>query len=196
MDGEISDRLERVVVIGTSGSGKTTFARVLAQALGLRHVELDALYWGPDWTPQPTELFRQRVVEAAAGPRWVIDGNYSAVRELIWPRATAVVWLNYPLRVNLVRILARTFRRALLRERLWHGNRESLRRSLLSRGSILLWVLQTHGRRRREYPELLRKPEHAHLAVVELRSPGEAEAFLRRRFPGPRADRPEAAGRP
>src|SRR5690349_15844981 len=87
-----SRRIERVVVIGTSGCGKTVFAHRLAQALACPHVELDELYWGPKWTPKSGADFRRLVHAAVRGPRWVVDGNYSAVRELVWPRATTVIW--------------------------------------------------------------------------------------------------------
>ena len=85
--------LRRVVVVGTRPSGKTTFARRLAGVLGSQHVELDALYWGPEWTPRPD--FQGDVLAAVQYEHWVIDGNYTAVRDLIWRRCTAIVWLDY-----------------------------------------------------------------------------------------------------
>ena len=72
----------RVVVVGTSGAGKTTFADALAAALQLQHTELDQLHWGPGWTPAPTEQFVRATAQAAAGQRWVMDGNYSVVRDM------------------------------------------------------------------------------------------------------------------
>ena len=66
--------LDRVVVVGTSCSGKTTLARRLAGILGTPHVELDSLHWGPEWTPHAD--FPSRVLEAVEQPRWVIEGNY------------------------------------------------------------------------------------------------------------------------
>ena len=90
--------------------------------------------------------------EAAAAERWVMDGNYSAVRDLVWGRATAVVWLNYPFRVVLWRCLSRTIRRAITREELFSGNRESFRMSFLSRDSIILWAITSHRRVRRGVP--------------------------------------------
>jgi len=62
--------LTRVVVVGTSCSGKTTLARRLARILATDHVELDSLYWGPEWTPRPD--FIQNVLAIAQQPRWVI----------------------------------------------------------------------------------------------------------------------------
>ena len=171
-------RNRRIVVIGTSGSGKTTTARQLAQRLGRPHVELDALHWEPNWTEAPLDVFRARVIEALKDDAWVVDGNYSKVRDIVWSRADTVVWLDYSLPVILWRLVWRTLRRSLLREELWSGNRESLRMSLFSRESIVLWALQTYRRRRREYPVLLARPEYAHLTVLHLRSPRAARDWL------------------
>ncbi|HBY99094.1 MAG: hypothetical protein M5U01_42110 [Ardenticatenaceae bacterium] len=168
----------RIVVIGTTGSGKTTLARQLARRLGLPHVELDALNWGPNWSAAPVDVLRERTAQALSGDAWVIDGNYSRVRDIVWGRADTVVWLDYPLPVIMARLVRRTLRRITTREELWGGNRESWRVQLLSRDSLFLWALQTYRRRRREYPELLARPEYAHLQIVRLRSPREAEAWL------------------
>ena len=162
---------QRISVIGTSGSGKTTTAGQIAQRLGIPHVELDALHWEADWTPAPLDVFCKRVAQALSGDAWAVDGNYSKVRDIVWNRADTVVWLDYGLPVILWQLVRRTLRRTLTQEKLWSGNRESLGRTLFSRDSILLWALQTYRRRRREYPALLDQPAHAHLAVVHLRSP-------------------------
>ncbi|MEW8979717.1 MAG: AAA family ATPase [Symbiobacterium sp.] len=166
----------RIVVVGASGSGKTTLARRLAERLGCPHVEVDALHWGPNWTPIPLDEFRSRVDQATAGDRWTCDGNYSKVRDLTWGRADTLVWLDYRLPLVLWRLLRRTLRRIARREALWNGNRESFRTQFLSRHSLFLWALQSHGRHRREYPRVLQRPEYAHLTVIRLRSPREAEA--------------------
>lgn len=171
--------MKRISVIGTSGSGKTTFARQIAQCMGVPHVELDALHWEPNWQEAPVDIFRQRVQEALRGDAWVVDGNYSIVRSVVWERADTVVWLDFSFPVVFTRILKRTARRVFTREELWNtGNRESLRMTFLSRDSILLWVLKTYRRRRREYPELFRKPENAHLQIIRLTSPRRAAAWL------------------
>jgi adenylate kinase family enzyme len=172
--------LRRVAVVGTSCAGKTTFAATLAAKLQVPHIELDALHWRADWVPAPPKVFRQAVAAATAEERWVSDGNYSMVRDLVWGRATAVIWLDYPFATVLWRALYRTARRALLREELYSGNRETFKKALLSRDSILWWVITTHSRRRREFPMLFEQGACAHLEVVTLGNPREAESFLRR----------------
>lgn len=132
------EKLERVVVVGTSCCGKTAFAGRLAQALGCPRIELDELYWGPNWDPKPEPEFRHLTEAAAAAPHWVADGNYGVVRDLLWPRATSVVWLNYGFLTVFFRALRRTILRAVSREELFSRNRESFTRSFFSRESILV----------------------------------------------------------
>jgi adenylate kinase family enzyme len=144
---------ERVAVIGTSCSGKSTLAAALAAELDAPHIELDAHYWGPNWTPIDGAQFRQRIDEQTSQPRWVCDGNYSVIRDLVWRRADTIVWLNYSFPVVFGRALRRTISRCITRSTIFSGNRESFRMSFLSRDSILLWVVRTHHAHQREYPK-------------------------------------------
>ena len=166
----------RVVVVGTSCAGKTTLARRLAGKLASEHVELDSVYWGPEWTPRPD--FIQAVRAIVQRPRWVIDGNYSAVRDIIWRRSSAIVWLDYSFARVFSRALRRTAQRIITRERLYAGNRETLRNALLEADGIPWWVIRTHGKRRRDFPQLFRRPEYGHAAVIRLDTQAAAEAFL------------------
>lgn len=170
--------MQRIVVVGTTGSGKTTVAREIAHRLGIPCIELDALYWEPDWTEAPLDAFRDRVTRAVNGVAWVVDGNYGQVRDLVWNRADALVWLDYSLPVILWQLARRTLERVVTQEELWNGNRERLGTALFSRDSLFLWALQTHRRYREEYPLLLRRPEHANLTVARLGSPRAARAWL------------------
>jgi adenylate kinase family enzyme len=165
---------QRVAVVGSSCSGKTTLARDLSSLLGAPHVELDALYWKADWKPRAMPDFRERVERAVSSERWVADGNYAAVRDLVWSRATAVVWLNYPFHLVFPRALSRTFRRVITREELYSGNRESLRKAFFSGDSILLWVITSFRRHRREYAALRQSRRFPQIHYWELRRPSEA----------------------
>jgi len=168
----------RVVVIGSSCAGKSTFARSLAAARACEHVELDELFWGPNWTPKPQPEFLRLVTSAAASASWVASGNYSVVRSVLWSRATTVVWLNYSLRRVLWRGVRRTVTRAATRQTLFHGNRESFRRAFLSSESILWWILSTHRRRRREFEALRASGQFNHLQWLEARHPQAAAEIL------------------
>jgi adenylate kinase family enzyme len=174
----MSDRFtaRRINVVGTSTAGKTTMAAALASVLRVPHVELDALHWEPNWTEAPDDVLRDRVRAAIAGDGWVVDGNYAMVRDLLWERVEAVVWLDLPLRTVLWRYLTRTIRRVGRREELWSGNRERLSTHLFSRDSLLWWILTTYRRRRREYPpQLAARPD---IMTVRLRSRRAADRWL------------------
>jgi len=175
---QYAGNLDRVVVVGSSGSGKSRFARELAQLLGQPYVELDELCWGPNWTEKPQDEFRRLVTVAASAPRWVVDGNYSLVRDVLWTRATTIVWLNFGFLTVFLRALRRTVRRILTNEPLWHGNRESVTRSFFSRDSILLWTITTFRRRRRNYETLRASGKYPHLSWIEFRRPADARRFL------------------
>lgn len=170
--------LRRIVVVGTTGSGKTTLARTLAQRLNAPHVELDALHWEPDWQPASPATFRERTAQALAGEDWIVDGNYSRVRDITWDRADTLVWLDYALPLILARLTRRTILRLATRVELWNGNRERLRATLLTRDSILVWALTTYRRHKRDYARLLAQPEYAHLTVVRLCSPRATRRWL------------------
>ena len=169
----------RVVVIGTSCVGKTTFAKSLARVLSSSYVELDALYWQPNWIPRAAEEFRVLTAEALAQDCWVTDGNYGAVRDLVWSRATTLIWLNYIFPLVLWRALTRTVRRAMTQEELFSGNRESLRMAFFSRESILWWVITTFHRRRRQYRRLFNTKPFPGLEYIEFKTPAESQSFLK-----------------
>ena len=170
--------LSRVVVIGNAGVGKTTFAQALAKILDVPHIEMDGIHWGPSWTPRPLDVVRERVEKETAGARWVFDGNYSMVRDIVWARASTVVWLNYPFLTGFRRLLRRTTGRMIRREVIFSGNRETFRSILLSRDSLLWYEIKTHARRRREFRALFDGGEYPDVTTLEFQRPHEAEAFL------------------
>ena len=172
--------VRRIVVVGTTSSGKSTLAENLSKRLGLDFIELDAYYWQANWTPASPEDFRERVEAATSSTSWVVAGNYHVVRDLIWPRAEAVVWLDYSFPVVFWRLLRRTVRRGATQEELWNGNREKFwwHLKLWSDDSLFHWLFKTYWRRKREVPMLLTLPEHAHLKLVRFRSSRETEAWL------------------
>ncbi len=170
----------RIVVIGTSGAGKTMLARRIAARLELPHVELDAINWQAGWrdlTRHDPDEFVRRVTEAIKAPAWVLDGNYGPVRDVVWQRATHLIWLDYARPVIMARVIRRSLLRAVLRTELWAGNREQWRH-MLRPSHPIRWAWTTWSRRRRETTERLGQAEYAQLVVLRLRRPGRAKQAI------------------
>jgi len=170
--------MERVMVVGTSCAGKTTLARRIAQILDMPHVELDVLHWGPNWSQCPLDEFRERVRQGVNADRWVVDGNYAKVRDIVLSRATDAIWLNYSFPVVFWRALSRTSKRVVSGEELFGGNRETFRTAFFSRDSIPWWVIQTHYRRSRAYREFFTVGAGSGIRLTELRCPREADDLV------------------
>jgi adenylate kinase family enzyme len=172
--------MRRVSVVGGSCSGKTTFGRSLAEILGVPFVELDALNWQANWTMTEVGAFQDEIRRATAGDGWVVDGNYGGrgARDIVWPRADTVVWLDVPLLTTLRRMWTRTNERIRRKQALWGGNQETIRGTFFSRDSLFVWALTTHRRRRRILEQAMRRPDNAHLTFHRLRSPRDAERWL------------------
>ena len=181
----------RILILGRTGSGKTTLARELAGLVDVPHVELDSLYFGPSFSTAPLPVLRERTSAAIAGERWVTDGNKKAVRDLVWPRADTVVWLDYPVAVSLWRLGKRAVWRTSRIKAEASGDSSSsssssggaapsVPRQMLSAAKGVLTALRSHRGQRREYPLLFARPENRHLAVVRLRSPRATRRWLAR----------------
>lgn len=175
-DDPLPSRPRRITVAGVSGSGKTTLAARIAEASGLTHTEIDALYHGPQWTPR-TE-FVDDVKALAATDDWVTEWQYSAVRELLARRAEVLVWLDYPFwTVTLPRVIRRTLRRRLRREVLWNGNVEPpLHTFFTDRTHIVRWSYSIRHKYRERVPAVAET--HPDLIIVRLRHPRDADRWL------------------
>ena len=160
-----------MAVVGNCGSGKSTFARQLATLLGVPHIELDAIYHQPGWTPLPATEFTRRVARATVGVGWVVDGNYSAVQAMVWERATTVVWLDLPRPVITRRLIWRTLRRAVGRIELWNGNRERWRDlfTVNPDDSVIAWAWQKQRTYHDRYATLMNDPANAHLVFIRIK---------------------------
>jgi adenylate kinase family enzyme len=172
--------VRRISVVGSSGAGKSTVARAFARDIGVPFVELDAIFHQPDWAPLGEDEFRRRVAEVAAGDAWVIDGNYSAVRALVWARADTVIWIDLPRRAVMRQIVWRTLRRAGFRIELWNGNREPWANFFTwdPEKSVISWAWHKHGVYRQRYGAAMRDPAYGHLRFVRLQSRAAVRRFL------------------
>lgn len=157
----------RIAIIGPSGSGKTWLSEQLVAAVGLRHVELDALHHGPNWQSCGAEVLRERVIAATQGDGWIADGAYhTMIGDLVFERADTVAWLDLPVPLVMLRLLRRTHFRKKNQVELWNGNHEGGWRESL--GYVVWPALKRAFENRRELPDRLAR--HPHLRVHRLRS--------------------------
>lgn len=170
----------RINIVGTSGSGKSTFARKLSVALQLPYVEMDKVFWRPHWEMPNDEDFFRDLRRALEGPEWVLDGNYTRSTSIKWEKVQAVIWLDYPFSITLYQAITRAIKRAWTQEELWEGtgNRESFQRGFLSKDSIIWWTISTYGKVRKKYERIMAAPEFAHIKFIRLRNRSEANTFL------------------
>jgi len=179
---------QRIVIVGSTSSGKSTLAEQIAKQFGLHFIDLDALHWEPNWTEAPLEVFRERVSLATQAPAWVVAGNYHVVRDLIWPKAEVIVWLDYSLPRIFWQLTRRTFTRWWHRELLWGTNYEDLwmHFRLWSDDSLYRWLFKTYWRRKHEYPALFTMPENRHLKVLRFGNPRETDNWFKENSTGSR----------
>jgi adenylate kinase family enzyme len=172
---------QRIVVVGTTSSGKSTLAAQLAKKISADFIDLDTLHWEANWVEAPDDVFRKRVESATCSQSWVVAGNYHVVRGLVWQRAQTVIWLDYPFHTVFWRLLTRTIRRVVTKEKLFSGNVENgwTHLKLWSQDSLFYWLFKTYWRRKREYPLLFALPENAHLKIVHFKHPKETEQWLK-----------------
>jgi adenylate kinase family enzyme len=165
--------VQRVLIAGSPGAGKSTLAATLARRNRLLYTELDSLFHGPGWVPRPQFLDDVRTV--VAGDRWVSEWQYDTARPLLLQRADTLIWLDFPRRTVMHRVLRRSLRRALLRQRAFNDNTEDVR-GWLDPGHPIRWSWSHHEyARTRVQAAIEQRPE---LTVIRLRSPAEVRRWL------------------
>ncbi|MBD3673537.1 MAG: adenylate kinase [Planctomycetaceae bacterium] len=170
----------RINVVGTSGSGKSTLARQLADGLQIPYFEMDRLFWKQNWQESTDDEFFPTVDEVTIQDKWVLDGNYTRTTPIKWRRVELVVWLDMSFARTFYRVTKRVFQRSLSNQEIWPGtgNRETLRKALLSRDSIILWMLTSYHRNRKKYLETMQSSDYEHIRFVHLTAPREVQRFL------------------
>ncbi|MGO4743702.1 adenylate kinase [Serratia quinivorans] len=173
----------KINVVGTSGSGKSTVSRQLAEKFALPHIELDKLFWRPEWQGTPDGEFLARITQvlAEADRGWVLDGNYSRTKAIKWESVDWVVWVDYGFCRTLFQAVRRAVTRAWRGSELWPGtgNCESFRRSFFSRESIIWWTIKTYRKNRTGYLADMNNARYQHIRFIRLRSPEQTERFIR-----------------
>ena len=169
-------KFQRILIIGSSCAGKTTLATQLADNLNFPLIELDSLYWEPNWKQAETGDFRTRVAQKMYDGKWIMDGNFfSKIGDMIDP--DLFVWLDPPLPIVLWRFMNRTFQRIFSRELLWGHSRENLKNSVFSQNSLLLWIVKTRIRKAEFYRELMKSPPNG-AGTIRLSSERDIKEFL------------------
>jgi adenylate kinase family enzyme len=173
--------MRRVSIVGAPGSGKTTVGRRLAAHLDVPFIELDAIFHQAGWNDLPADEFRTRARDALSAENWVVDGNYSAVQDLVWRAADTVIWLDLPRHVVMRRVTLRTLRRAITRERLWNDNREPLTNfyRLNPMQNLIRWTWLKYPEYARRYGQAARDPANTHLHFIRLGSQVEIDDFVK-----------------
>ena len=169
---------QRINIVGSSGSGKSTAGKVIAKKLRYPYVELDEIHWKPNWTESTEEELSFNLKRSLEGESWVLDGNYSRTVPIKWKRVQLVVWLDLPYWLILCQVFSRTIRRSVTKETLWAGNRESLGKAFFSRDSIIWWCLSNLRKVRRQYLAAMSDPGLGHIKFVRIRSRRELANFV------------------
>ena len=174
------NEIQRVNVIGTSGSGKSTLARKMSELLDLPLIEMDAVYWGPNWTEPTDDVYLPKIKNLTEKTRWVLDGNYSRTTQIKWRYVQLVVWVDMSFLRTIYRVSSRCVKRAITQTEIWPGtgNRETLRKGFLSTDSVILWAITSYRRNRQRYEVMMGSPEYSHIWFERLRTPGAVSKFL------------------
>ena len=168
----------RINVLGTSGSGKTSVAKRIAKKLNIPYVELDELFWKPNWTESTDEELFPKLEEALSVDGWVLDGNYTRTIPIKWKRCQMVMYLDLPFHLVLYRIIKRSLLRSFKNEELWAGNKETIWKLFFTRDSIILWALKMFFTNRKRFAINSKNPEYSHIKFVRLGSNKEIESFV------------------
>ena len=168
----------RINIVGTSGCGKSTVGKHIAERLNVPYIQLDELFWKPNWAESTDEELYPKLEKALSADEWVLDGNYNRTTPIKWKRVQMVVYLDLPFHIVLYRIIRRSLLRGIRNEELWHGNKETLWKHLFTRDSMILWTIKRFSMNRKRYTELFEKPEYSHIKFVRLCSDKEVEDFV------------------
>lgn len=171
---------QRINVVGTSASGKTTFSKALAQKMGAPHIEMDALNWQSNWQQCAYDELMIKLGTHLAGDSWVLDGNYSRTTPLKWQNVELVIWLDYGFGLNLYRSVSRSIKRIISGKAIWldTNNIETVKKSFLSRDSVIWYMMKNYRSNRKKYLTVMQSRQFQHIQFIHLNSPKAAKAFL------------------
>ncbi len=172
--------MKKIIVIGSTGSGKSTLAKQMAKTLAYPYIQLDLLFWKPNWQHCDDEEFFEKISNETNSETWIIDGNYTRSHQITWTKADTVIWIDLPFYLTLYQNISRSLKRAITRQELWPNtnNRESFLR-MFSKDSIVLWLLNTYDLNKKKYQERLSDTNYQHIKFYRLQSRKEVRQFLK-----------------
>lgn len=172
--------MKKINVVGTSGSGKSTFSRMLAKKLDYPYLEMDAMFWRANWQESTDKEFFTKLKNGLSQDTWVLDGNYHRTANIKWADVDHVIWIDYPFSRTIYQAVKRAFIRSLTKTELWDdtGNIETFRKSFFSRDSVILWTLKTYNRNRVRYIEMFSDPKYSHIEFVRLKNSKMAKTYI------------------
>jgi len=140
----------RIIITGTSCTGKTTLGAQLADQLNLPQIDLDDLHFLPEWVAKEPGVFVADVETAISQHKeWIVTGSYqSKLKDTLWQKANVIIWLDLPLRTILARYFRRTYRRVIYKEKCCGENYETLDH-VLFKDNMLAHIFKTYWARKR-----------------------------------------------
>lgn len=162
--------MQRVLVIGACGAGKSTLAQRLGAVLRLPVIHLDQEYWKPGWVDPPAPEWQATLAELLARPCWVMDGNYGGSLEQRLRHADSVVLLDYPRRVHVWRLLRRNWT--------MRGRTRADMAAYCPERFSWSFLVYTWRFRRDKLPRTLERIARSGLPLTRLRHPRAAEEWL------------------
>ncbi|GAA5646804.1 MULTISPECIES: shikimate kinase [Vibrio] len=172
--------MQKINVVGTSGSGKSTFSRQLADKLRYPHVEMDALFWKANWQESSDDEFFAALIQRLERDCWVLDGNYNRTVPIKWSNVDTVIWIDYSFSRTVYQAVTRALVRSATRKEIWPGtgNVETFRKSFFSKESVVWWSIKHFHRNRERYQAMSQDPQFEHIRFVRLTSPKMAQEFI------------------
>ncbi len=166
--------MQRVLIIGSPGAGKTTFAKALSQHLQLPLVHLDKLFWRGEWEQTPKEEFDAALQRELEQPQWIIDGNYFRTLDQRLAVCDTVIWLDLPTVVCLWRVIKRFLKH-------WGKSREDMggncvERLNKERLAFFYYVLTFRRRYDKQMNDLLKT--RSHMQVIHLQTKKQVKKVL------------------
>lgn len=169
----------KINVVGTSGSGKSTLSKEIAKALDIPYLEMDQIFWKPDWTEPTDDEFFPKLEVALAQDSWVLDGNYSRTTAIKWQDVDIVIWVDFSYARTIFQAVKRALNRVFTQVELWPGtgNRETFKK-LFSKDSIVLWTITNYTKNKQKYQAIIGAEQYSHIKFIRVRSPKEAASLV------------------